>query len=166
MLASLLLGVAIVAAYPVVMNRLYQTEAKSDVESLSGRTQLWADTWDMIRDNPIRGYGFFSFRNYGPQIFRDIRIVHAHDEWLNLWFTLGGIGVLLAVLIYWTYFRQVLRAGRRRSTAPQATLAMALLAFALVRGITEASNGLVFPMTLMFVMVVWISDRRLLVYES
>ena len=34
------------------------------VESFSGRTELWQQTLDMIRDRPIQGYGFLSFRDY------------------------------------------------------------------------------------------------------
>jgi len=153
------LGVALVAV-PLVLNRMYESEGRSRVESFSGRTELWQQTLDMIRDRPIQGYGFLSFRDYGPQPFSDIRVVHAHDEWLNLWFTLGLVGVVLAAASYFAFFLQARRAARWPGTAAQAALAISLLAFALVRGITEAANGFVFPMGIMLLFLFWMSERR------
>jgi exopolysaccharide production protein ExoQ len=159
--AGMVVVLASLVAVPLVLNRVYQSEGRSRVESFSGRTELWQQTWDMIRDNPIKGYGFLSFRDYGPQPFSDIRVVHAHDEWLNLWFTLGLVGVALAAGTYYTYFRQARRASRWGLTAAPAALAMSLLVFSLVRGVTEAANGLVFPMALMLLTLFWIAERRI-----
>lgn len=158
--AGLVVVLGSLVVVPLVLNRMYQSEGKSRVESFSGRTELWQQTWDMIRDNPIKGYGFLSFRDYGPQPFSDIRVVHAHDEWLNLWFTLGLVGVVLTAASYYAYFRQARRASRWGVTAGPAALAMSLLIFALVRGVTEAANGFVYPMTLMLLILFWISERR------
>ena len=119
----------------------------------------------MIRDNPVLGYGFFSFRNYGPQIFSDIKLVHAHNEWLNLWFSLGLVGVVLALLIYATYLRQMFRASKWPQSAPKTALAIALVSFTLVRGITEATNSLVYPMALMFLILLWTAERQIPFYR-
>ncbi len=159
--ATLLVLVLALVAVPLVLNRVYQSEGRSRVESFSGRTELWQQTLDMIRDRPLQGYGFLSFRDYGPQPFSDIRVVHAHDEWLNLWFTLGLVGVGLAAASYFAFFRQARRAARWPGTTAQAALAMSLLIFALVRGITEAANGFVFPMALMLLVLFWMAERRL-----
>jgi O-antigen ligase len=159
--ATLAVVVLAVVAVPLALNYVYQSEGKSRVESFSGRTELWQQTWEMIRDNPIKGYGFLSFRDYGPQPFSDIRVVHAHDEWLNLWFSLGLVGVVLTAATYFAYFRQARRASRWALTAGPAALALSLLAFALVRGVTEAANGFVFPMSLMLLILFWIAERRI-----
>ena len=162
---ALLLAGALAVATPFVIDTLYHNQTKSEVETFSGRTQLWLETWDMIRDNPVVGYGFFSFRNYGPQIFSDIKLVHAHNEWLNLWFSLGLVGVVLAFLIYATYLRQMFRISKWPQSAPKAALAIALVSFTLVRGITEATNSLVYPMALMFLILVWTGERRMPFYR-
>ena len=120
------LGVALVAV-PLVLNRMYESEGRSRVESFSGRTELWQQTLDMIRDRPIQGYGFLSFRDYGPQPFSDIRVVHAHDEWLNLWFTLGLVGVVLAAASYFAFFLQARRdSGGTRKALVKSRLFRAL----------------------------------------
>jgi exopolysaccharide production protein ExoQ len=125
------------------------------IETLSGRTTLWADTWDLITVNPIVGYGFYSFRDYGPQIF-EVRVPMAHNEWLQLWFSYGLIGVLIAAAIYVHLALVALRARRRPETNPQASLALALLILALTRGLTEAgTTGLVYELIIVVLMTAW-----------
>jgi hypothetical protein len=67
---------------------------------------------------------------------------------------------VLTAASYYTYFRQARRASRWAVTGGPAALAMSLLIFALVRGVTEAANGFVFPMALMLLLLFWISERR------
>jgi exopolysaccharide production protein ExoQ len=121
------------------------------LETLSGRLPVWQETIEMIREHPIAGYGFLSFRDYGPQLF-NVRVVHAHNEWLHIWFSLGLVGVVLAAGIYISYFRTAWRL-RSSSRSQHAELALALLAMALVRGVTEADlTGLVFALPLLLLM--------------
>jgi O-antigen ligase len=125
------------------------------VETLTGRTSLWADTWDLITVKPILGYGFYSFRDYGPQIF-EMRVPMAHNEWLQLWFSYGLIGVLIGAAIYVCLALVAFRARGRPETNPQASLALALLILALIRGLTEAATtGLVYELTIVVLMTAW-----------
>jgi hypothetical protein len=71
------------------------------------------------------------------------------------------VGVVLTAATYFAYFRQARRASRWALTAGPAALALSLLAFALVRGVTEAANGFVFPMSLMLLILFWIAERRI-----
>lgn len=136
---------------------LYNTQGGEALESISGRTYIWDQTWEMIGKNPIWGYGFLSFRDYGPQI-ADVRLVHAHNELLNIWFSLGAVGVILTFLIYLTYYFQVRYSSRLFTLRSQADLGLALLVYSLVRGITEASvTGLVYPLPLMLLMLAWMT---------
>jgi exopolysaccharide production protein ExoQ len=123
------------------------------LETLSGRLPLWEDTWEMIQARPIIGYGFLSFRDYGPQLF-NVRVVHAHNEWLHIWFSLGLVGVVLAAAIYFSYLRSAWKLLRSPRATRHAALALALLAMAMVRGITEADlAGLVFSLPLLLLMI-------------
>ena len=123
------------------------------LETLSGRLPLWQDTWEMIRERPITGYGFLSYRDYGPQLF-SVRVVHAHNEWLHIWFSLGLVGLLLAAGIYLSYFRSAWKFLRSQRLSRHGALALALLAMALVRGVTEADLvGLVFSLALLLVTI-------------
>jgi O-antigen ligase len=123
------------------------------LETLSGRLPLWQDTWEMIRERPITGYGFLSYRDYGPQLF-NVRVVHAHNEWLHIWFSLGLVGVVLAAGVYFAYLRSAWKLLRSSRATGHAALALALLAMALVRGVTEADLvGLVFSLPLLLVAI-------------
>ncbi len=106
------------------------------LETATGRSGIWEMTWDYIQQNPIFGYGFQSYRYTAPQII-GVRLVHAHNDALNIWYTLGGIGLALALLTYLSYTFCAIRASFKRS--PQAALGLALMLYGLVRGLTEAS---------------------------
>ena len=132
----------------------YEDNTK-EVATLTGRTVLWAEAWQMIEDHPLVGYGFLSFRDYGPQDW-DVRTSHGHDEWLTQWFQLGGVGVVLTLAIYVSY----LRAFWRSSRSARRQLGLSLLLYMLVEGLTIAEPfGLMFPLTMMLVLAVWAHDE-------
>jgi O-antigen ligase len=123
--------------------------------TLTGRTLIWAETVDLIAIHPVRGQGFLSFRDVFPQ-FADLRLEHAHNEWLQQWYALGLLGLALSLWIYVCFFRLLWRAGKQ-GIKNTSTLGMALLAYALVRGMTEASaTDLVFPIILLAFFVLWV----------
>lgn len=135
------------------------------METLSGRTFLWTATWEMIKDKPILGYGFMSFRTSGPQIF-SFRIVHAHNEWLHLWFSVGLVGLLLAATIYFVFLVGIIRYIRQRRTEPWIALGLAMVLYSLVKGFTEANPiGLIFPLPLILLMFIH-ATRRNYVHEN
>ncbi len=118
----------------------------SAFETLSGRTLLWEDAWYMIKEAMYLGYGFMSFRDYGPDIF-SIRVSHAHNDLIQQWFSLGLVGVILSIIIYMHAIKNwwSLRVGDIRGVN-QAAFCLAMAIYFIVRGLTEASAvGLVFP---------------------
>lgn len=130
------------------------------LETFTGRTLIWETTWQMIQENPLWGYGFLSFRDYGPQIAA-IRLYTAHNEWLQNWFSLGFIGLALSILVYGTYYWYIQRIAKDRSSIPQVTLALALLVYGLIRGTTEgALGGLLYPLPLMLLMLAWVASSE------
>jgi O-antigen ligase len=155
--ASVVLVVLVAAAGFALLSPQLENYSRQQhgaaLETVSGRLPLWQDTIEMIRERPVTGYGFLSFRDYGPQLF-NVRVVHAHNEWLHIWFSLGLIGVFLAAGVYVTYFRTARRLRRSSVSSRHAELALALLAMGLVRGVTEADlTGLVFSLPLLLVMI-------------
>lgn len=123
----------------------------------TGRTQVWEMTWRMIQENPIWGYGYQSYRDVADQII-GLRLVHPHNEVLNIWFNLGGVGLLLALLTYIAYSWQVYCAGKAR--LPQEAFALSLLIYYIIRGVTEATvpDFLVYPSSMMMLMISWMSQ--------
>lgn len=130
----------IAVSYPLVAtyldSYLNNQQGGEALETATGRSAIWEMTWDYITQNPILGYGFQSYRYTAPQII-GVRLVHAHNDALNIWYTVGGIGLALAVLTYLGYIFCWIRAAYRGS--PQDALGLALLLYGLVRGLTEAS---------------------------
>jgi hypothetical protein len=151
----LLLGATLLAAMYGTLSA-YITEYQEDTNeltTLTGRTVLWAETWEMIQDHPIKGYGFLSFRDFGPQDW-DERATMAHDEWLNQWFQLGGVGLFFTLAIYGSYFWCLWRSPR---SLPR-QLGLSLLIYMLIDGITMAEPvGLMFPLTMMLLLTVWMN---------
>jgi O-antigen ligase len=127
--------------------------------TFTGRTRIWQMTWEMIQENPIWGYGFQSYRYTAPQIIA-VRLVHPHNELLSIWYTLGAVGLILAVLTYTTYAWQVQRATKAR--LPQAALGLALLVYSLANGPTTATTAdlMNYPSPLMMLMISWMVQRN------
>jgi O-antigen ligase len=125
--------------------------------TLTSRTILWVKSWDMIQERPFLGYGVLSFRDYGPQI-AEFRLVHAHNEWVMIWFQTGLIGITLAVAIYAAFFIRMRRLVKDHPSWWPGRLGRALLVYMLIRGMTDASLAdLVFPLALLLTLIPWTS---------
>jgi exopolysaccharide production protein ExoQ len=114
-------------------------------ETLTGRTIIWAVSFETAIKTPLLGNGFYSYRFIVPP-FGTFEAQEAHNELLQQFFSFGAVGTILVILLYWTFFRQI------RNTAPShlKTLAATLLLFALIRGLTDTQNfDLSFPLWLM-----------------
>jgi O-antigen ligase len=71
--------------------------------------------------------------------------VHAHNDLLQQFFEFGIAGVVILLGVYWSFYRQT----RRGSATEMRTLALALLLFAVVRGLTDSVQfGLSYPLWL------------------
>src|SRR6202021_388902 len=97
----------------------------TDPSTLTGRTIIWATTYEFALKKPLFGYGFYPYPFIIPP-FGLFEATHAHNELLQQFFALGAIGVILVVGIYWTFYRQI----RRAPSSDLKTLAATLLIFA------------------------------------
>lgn len=127
----------------------YQRDA-AYASTLSERTVLWEYVLAFIRDNPLLGLGFDGFRSRAPGIF-NVGVAHAHNDVLMLLVNLGAFGLACAALWYAAAAR-VAWVAHRLGGSPrrEALLPLALLAYCLVRGLTEADRFLcLLPVDLM-----------------
>ena len=118
-----------------------------ELQSLTGRTELWPALVSLIKAKPIIGYGLDSFEGVEPSNV-EWHASHAHNEALQVWVTLGVVGVCLAFLIYRRAFLEGLD-----THSHIATLLLMVLTFCIIRGLTDPEvYGLVYPlpMALMF----------------
>lgn len=117
----------------------------NQAETLTGRTLLWTVAFSMGMEKPWLGHGFYSFKALIPAL-GSFEPVHAHNELLQQFFEFGVAGVLLAAGVYWSFYRQ----ARRAPPSTERTLALTLLLFASLRGLTDTVPfGLSFPLWLL-----------------
>lgn len=129
----------------------------SDPATLTGRTLIWSTAGDLAIEKPIFGHGFYSFHFVVPPLGK-FEPAHAHNELLQQFFILGIVGVALVVGIYWVFFTQI----RRSPKSDIKTLAMALLIFAVFRGLTDTErNDLSFPLWLMAMLSILLAASQL-----
>ncbi len=128
--------------------------------TLTGRTLIWAETWEMILAKPVIGYGFLSFRDFGPQI-ADIRLGSAHNDVLNLLFSSGVVGAFLAISAYFGLWYQIRRLKAAHGSVPEPVLFFAILTFSIVRGLAESPLvGTNFHLGLLLLFSGWMTHSR------
>ena len=120
---------------------------------LTGREGIWADVLARAAERPFTGWGFSTpWIASEPLIDGWIvdhgqTVVQAHSVWIDVFFQLGGVGVLLFVLVYLAYLwrswffavdrpRWDLRADRPYS--PLTLLPTLIGALLVVQGLTES----------------------------
>jgi O-antigen ligase len=116
-----------------------------NLETLTGRTLIWATSFDIALEKPWIGHGFYSFRWVVP-LFGDFEAWQAHNELLQQFFAYGVLGLAVVIALYWVLYQDIRSApaGRLR------LLAGALLAFAITRGLVDTERfDLSFPLWLM-----------------
>jgi exopolysaccharide production protein ExoQ len=144
-----LAGLVVVASFWGLLNSYVEIYSNSgsgrQLETLTGRTLLWTVALAMGAEKPWFGHGFYSFRTLIPA-FGNFAPWHAHNELLQQFFEFGAAGVVIVVGVYWTFYRLVRRAAESELRA----LAIALMIFALVHGLTDAVPfGLTYPLWLL-----------------
>jgi exopolysaccharide production protein ExoQ len=112
------------------------------VETLTGRTFVWAVALSMSMEKPWLGHGAYSFKSLIPSI-GSFQPVHAHNELLQQFFEYGAVGVVIVIGAYASLYRQ----ARRAPMSELRTLVLALLLFASIRGLADTANfGLSYPL--------------------
>ena len=125
---------------------IYNNLGKGDqAETLTGRTVLWTAALAMSIEKPWFGHGLYSFKTLIPA-FGLFEPVHAHNELIQQFFEFGIVGVAIAVGVFRVFYRHV----RCAPPSPLRTLALTLLIFSLLRGLTDTvPMGLSYPLWLM-----------------
>jgi exopolysaccharide production protein ExoQ len=141
-----LAGAVILGSLSGLLIAYFDAYAEStNPETLTGRTIIWATSGEIALEKPIFGHGFYSF-HFAVPLFGEFLAAHAHNELLQQFFTLGIVGIVLVIGLYWVFFQQI----RRAPKSSIKTLATGLLVFALVRGLADTErNDLSYPLWLM-----------------
>jgi hypothetical protein len=133
--------VGAVIAWISAASKVADYASKGQTDTLSGRTLFWAHTYMQIVNGPwLRGFGFLAFREIGPNSSRGMGgMAIAHNEFLNVWFNFGMVGVALVFASYLALGYSSIKArGHKGGVIP--VLALCSVIFCLVRGGTESSS--------------------------
>jgi exopolysaccharide production protein ExoQ len=121
------------------------TGSGNQAETLTGRTTIWVVAFTMGLENPWLGHGLYSFRALVPA-FGDFEPWEAHNELLQQFFEYGIAGTVIVVGAYLSFYRHV----RQVPANELRTLALNVLLFALIHGLTDAVNfDLTYPLWLL-----------------
>ena len=92
---------------------------------LTNRTQIWQDVSALAQERPVFGWGWVSYWVPWVKPFDNlaenngIRQLHAHNAWIDVWFQLGIIGLIVfGALIVSTLSRSWLFAVDRPQVSP------------------------------------------------
>lgn len=116
-----------------IWQRMALSPAGNDVQTLTGRAQIWAAALDAWRTNPLFGYGPTTWGIEHRYKIGMPFAFSAHNQFMQ---TLSVAGLLgeLALLTYISF----LSVGAWRAAQQTRGVSLALLATALIRSITEA----------------------------
>ncbi len=112
--------------------------------TLSGRTFIWQYVWDQIQLRPWLGYGLSAFwQGYeGPsgyvQLAMRIPIIYSHNGFLDIWLSIGIIGLSIFILSFISTTVQSLALLRMTNT-PEGFWPLLFLTYILLSNLTEGT---------------------------
>ena len=112
--------------------------------TLSGRTYIWQYVWDQIQLRPWFGYGLAAFWNGidGPsgyiQLAMRIAVIYAHNGFLDIWLSLGIVGLGIFVIGFISTAAKSL-ALLRISNSPEGFWPLLFLTYILLSNLTEGT---------------------------
>ena len=112
--------------------------------TLSGRTYIWQYVWDQIQLHPWLGYGMTAFWNGydGPsgyvQLAMRIAIIYSHNGFLDIWLSIGLIGLSVFVISFLSTTGRSLALLRKTNT-PEGFWPLLFLTYILLSNLTEGT---------------------------
>ena len=140
---------------------------------LTGRLGIWEKVIELAQERPVFGWGWVSLwvpwaQPFDELAFRNgVRQLQAHNVWIDLWFQLGIVGLLVfAALVVTTMSRSWSFAVDRPQTSPHgsaAYTALQLLPLLLLSALviqSVAESRLILEFGFFFLMVIAIKTKR------
>ena len=125
-IGAALLGATVLVTF-VFRDRVLGLFGKSG--TLTGRTETWEKVAALAAEHPVVGWGWVSYWAPWVEPFSSldeqagVTVMHAHNAWLDVWFQLGVVGlVLFGLLVFVTTWRVWFRAVDQPRRGPGAPL--------------------------------------------
>ena len=112
--------------------------------TLSGRTHIWGYVWDQIQLRFWLGYGMTAFWNglNGPssyiQYAMRIGVIYAHNGFLDLWLSIGLVGLGVFLISFFSTTTQSLTLLRKTNT-PEGFWPLLFMSYILLSNLTEGT---------------------------
>ncbi|MGL6337641.1 MAG: O-antigen ligase family protein [Waterburya sp.] len=148
-MVAAVLAVTIVAVATVIFiagyvgsDSLFSSVGKDT--TLSGRTFIWQYVWDQIQLRFWLGYGLSAFWNgyEGPsgyvQLAMRIPVIYAHNGFLDIWLSIGLVGLSVFVVGFLLTTAQSLELLRKTNT-PEGFWPLLFLTYILLSNLTEGT---------------------------
>ncbi|BAZ44302.1 O-antigen polymerase [Chondrocystis sp. NIES-4102] len=136
------IGTVIFLASYVGSDSIFSSVGKDT--TLSGRTFIWRYVWDQIQLHPWLGYGLSAFWNgyEGPsgyvQLAMRIPVAYAHNGFLDIWLSIGLVGLSVFVIGFLATTGQSLEL-LRKTNSPEGFWPLLFLTYILLSNLTEGT---------------------------
>ncbi|MCZ6594024.1 MAG: O-antigen ligase family protein [Bacteroidetes bacterium] len=82
------------------------TQGKSGIDkSIEERYDMWDQGWELIKQNPILGYGYYATHNLRIETAGDKKRASLHNGYMQLLLDLGVIGLGIFLIFFFICFR-------------------------------------------------------------
>ncbi|MEP6480432.1 MAG: O-antigen ligase family protein [Rhodoglobus sp.] len=164
-----IIGLAAVGAVATFILQKQVLAILGKSEDLTGRLDIWATVIHLAQQRPIVGWGWISqwvpwVAPFDHLVFRNgVRQLHAHNSWIDMWFQLGIIGLIIfGALVLSTLWRSWALAVDRPQTAPkkllpytvEALLPLLVLTALIVQSLAESKLLVEFGMLFLIIVAV------------
>jgi O-antigen ligase len=127
--------------------------------TVTGRTDVWAAGWELIKQKVLFGRGFMSSRFLAYKVNIAWQPGHLHNGFLEVWYNNGLIGLFVMVMMHAVIIRNLILVMRRASL-PLAAGCFAIYLNILINGMVSRAFGSRPDATFtMLFALVFISDR-------
>lgn len=136
--------------------------------TLTGRTDIWSAVWILIKQHPLRGYGyaFWVDDSNSRRMVWDIvgdTAAHSHNSYLDAWLQLGFVGLLTVLFLLGQGVFLAVKESMLRGSK-DATMYFCIVIFLVVRSIAEVQ--FTDPILLGMFFLVWADLSLLMMNDS
>jgi exopolysaccharide production protein ExoQ len=99
------------------------TGALGRTSNLTGRTEIWRWVFSYAMERPILGFGFSGFwGGAAPESLAldrrlGFHVMYSHNGYLDIFLTLGGVGILLVLAFLWIGMRRAFYCSERKESS-------------------------------------------------
>lgn len=148
---------------PLITDYLYKYWQSGNLLTLSGRTELWVISLKEALNHPFTGHGIASpLPTLSWNARQSGQSGTAHNEYLNAFYEMGIIGLIIVLLIYFLFFYSAVHARRRANFKFHAIFCMSIFIIMLIFSFTASFPvGFAMPMTFQLLLHCWMSGAWL-----